>query len=374
MAMSINFMDLKTQYRNLEPLIRQRIDAVLEHGRYCMGPEVTELEQRLGQYTGSKHVLACSSGTDALLIPLMAYGIGPGDAVFTTPFTFIATSEVVSLLGATPVFVDINEKDYNLDVSKLEDAILRVKNEGKLTPRGIIPVDLFGLNADYTAINEIAARNNLFVIEDAAQSLGARTGEGMACSLGHVGATSFYPAKPLGCYGDGGAIFTDDTTLNNIMESIRVHGQGEDKYNNVRLGINGRLDSIQAGILLAKLDSFDDEIEARNRVALRYNEKLRGVQTPVIPEGGRCAWALYSIRAEKRDQLQAHLKEAGIPSVVYYVKSLHLQDMFAHLGHQPGDFPVSEAVQADILSLPMHPFLTDDEIDRVVDAVNGFYA
>jgi len=372
--MGIDFMDLKTQYRQMADPIRARIDAVLEHGRYIMGPEVAELEAALAAFTGTGHVLSCSSGTDALLMPLIARGIGPGDAVFTTSFTFFATAEVIAHLGATPVFVDIDRRTFNMDPESLRQAVASIDKQGRLRPRAVIPVDLFGLTADYAAIDEIAAHHDLFVIEDAAQSLGGSCKGRMAGSFGHVAATSFYPAKPLGCYGDGGAIFTDDAALAALMKSIRVHGEGVDKYDNVRIGINGRLDTIQAAILLEKMVTFEQELEARRRVAARYSSGLQGVNVPLIPPHHESAWALYTITCDQRDALREALAAKGIPTVVYYDRPLHLQTAFAKLGHRPGDFPVSEWVSRHVVSLPMHPFLADAAIDQVIAAVNEFTA
>ncbi len=367
--MSVAFMDLKTQYARLETRIREGIDRVLAHGRYINGPEVAELEQALCEYTGAADAIGCSSGTDALLIPLMAYDVQPGDAVFTTPFTFIATAEVIALLGATPVFVDIDADTFNLDPGKLEEAIRQVQREGKLRPRGVIPVDLFGLPADYDAIHEIAEAHGLFVIEDVAQGVGGQYKGKMAGNLAPVAAASFYPAKPLGCYGDGGAVFTNDAALAKKMRSIREHGQGDAKYDNVRLGINGRLDSIQAAVLLAKLTEFDAELAARRRVADRYDAILKGVVKPSVPEGYRSAWALYTVRSAERDALRPLLQEAGVPTVIYYPKPLHLQEAFAGFGYRAGDFPVAETACRQVFSLPMHPFLSDQEIERVAAAV-----
>lgn len=370
--MGIAFMDLKTQYQGLGKDVLNRLEAILDHGRYCMGPEVSELEAELARRANVKHVLGCSSGTDALLIPLMAYGVGPGDAVFTSPFTFFATAEVIALLGATPVFVDIEEASFNMDPKKLAEAVEQVKAEGKLRPRGIIGVDIFGLPADYDAIDAVAEAHDLFVIEDAAQSLGGHYKGRPVGSLGHVAATSFYPSKPLGCYGDGGAIFTDDDALADIMKSVRVHGQSSDKYNNVRLGLNARLDSFQAAVLLAKLPTFDDELKARDAVATRYGKELKGVGLTSVPDDYRCAWALYTIRSSKRDALSAHLKEHGVPSGIYYGRCLHLQDAFADLGYKVGDLPVAEKASDECLSLPMHPFLTEEEMHTIIAAVNSF--
>ncbi|MFP4476449.1 MAG: DegT/DnrJ/EryC1/StrS family aminotransferase [Desulfatibacillaceae bacterium] len=372
----MQFIDLAAQQARIREKIESNIHAVLDHGKYVMGPEIAELEKRLAEYSGTRHALGCSSGTDALLMALMAHGVGPGDAIFTTPFTFIATAEVIALLGATPVFVDVSVYTYNMDPARLEDAIRAVQDNdpdlhvlpgnvdaADLTPRGVIAVDLFGLPADYDAINEVAHKHGLFVVEDAAQSFGGRYKGGMAGSLAGIGCTSFFPAKPLGCYGDGGMCFTDDDDMYDLMESVRVHGKGTDKYDNARVGINGRLDTLQAAILLAKFDIFPEEVEMRNRVAARYNELLEPtgkLVVPHVPEGYVSAWAQYSVLArdgEHRAALQAALKEQGVPTAVYYPKCLHLQTAFAHLGYKPGDFARSEDFSTRIFSLPMHPYL-----------------
>ncbi|MGE5605112.1 MAG: DegT/DnrJ/EryC1/StrS family aminotransferase [Bacteroidota bacterium] len=370
----MQFNDLTAQYKKLKREIDTSIHNVLDHGKYIMGPEVFELEEKLAAYVGVKHCLSCSNGTDALLMPLMAWGIGPGDAVFATPFTFMATAEVASLVGAVPVFVDIDEDTFNIDPEQLEKAIVRVKNEGKLNPKVIIPVDLFGLPADYNRIELIANKYNLKILEDAAQGFGGVYKGRKAGSFGDVAATSFFPAKPLGCYGDGGAIFTNDDELVGILKSIRVHGQGSDKYNNVRIGLNARLDTIQAAILLPKFKAFVDyELEARNRVAAMYTEGLKGiVKTPVVPEGLVSSWAQYSVLAESssdRAIYQERLKAAGIPMMVYYHKPLHLQNAYSGLGYKKGDFPISEDVSERIFSLPMHPYLEQHDIQKII---NGF--
>ncbi|NTU73390.1 DegT/DnrJ/EryC1/StrS family aminotransferase [Candidatus Roizmanbacteria bacterium] len=365
----MQFIDLAKQQALIKDKLDVRIQAVLSHGKYIMGPEVTELEDKLKAFVGTKHCLSCSSGTDALLIPLMAWGVGPGDAVLTTPFTFVATAEVVQLVGATPVFVDIDSETFNIDPQKLEEAIKKVISEGKLTPKAIIPVDLFGLPADYHKIEAIAKKYNLLVLEDAAQGFGGAIGNSKACSFGHAGATSFFPAKPLGCYGDGGALFTNDDNMAEIFQSIRVHGMGSDKYDNVRVGLNARLDTFQAAILLEKFACFPKEIELRNHVARCYAEKLKGkIKTPSIPENYTSVWAQYSVLAESsqhRNQLQAKLKDAGVPTAVYYPKPLHLQTAFKHLGYKYGEFPISEAISECVFSLPMHPYLTEEEIDLI---------
>ncbi|GFK94185.1 UDP-2-acetamido-2-deoxy-3-oxo-D-glucuronate aminotransferase [Fundidesulfovibrio magnetotacticus] len=379
----IPFVDLKEQFRRLEARIRERMDAVLAHGKYISGPEVAELEEKLAAYAGTKACVGVASGTDALLLPLMAMGVGPGDAVFTTPFTFIATAEVVSLLGATPVFVDIDPRTFNIDPDALERAVTALKagdakahplpakaREG-LVPKAVIAVDLFGLPADYPRLNAVAKAHGLTVIEDAAQGLGGELDGRKACSLALVGATSFFPAKPLGCYGDGGAVFTDDAELAKVFKSLRVHGAGTDKYDNVRIGVNARLDTLQAAILLAKLEAFPAEVELRQAAAARYDAALAGtgVTTPHIPGGYRSAWAQYTVLTERREALQAALKEAGAPTAVYYPRPLHLQTAFARLGHKPGDFPVSEKASAQVLSLPMGPYLTPEDQDIVCAVV-----
>ena len=376
----MDFIDLAAQQRRISDKLQANMARVLSHGQYINGPEVRELETTLAAYVGAKHAVGCGSGTDALLMALMALNIGPGDAVFTTPFTFIATAEVISLIGATPVFVDIDPATFNIDSAKLEQAIAAVgkgapalhplpAGGGKLRPRAVIPVDLFGLPADYDAIGTVAARHGLAVIEDAAQSFGGEYKGRKACSFGVIACTSFFPAKPLGCYGDGGMCFTDDDRLVEILRSIRVHGQGSDKYENIRIGINGRLDTLQAAILLAKFAIFPEEIDLRQGVARRYNELLAGfVTTPETPEGYKSAWAQYSIlvrNSAERSDLMAKLKEAGIPTAIYYPKPLHCQTAFAGLGYQEGDFPASEDCARRIFSLPMHPYLAAGEQRRI---------
>jgi dTDP-4-amino-4,6-dideoxygalactose transaminase len=380
----MQFIDLAAQQRIIRERIEINIQAVLAHGRYIMGPEIKELEKRLAEFVGVKHAIACSSGTDALLLALMSYGLGPGDAIFTSPFTFIATGEMIGLLGATPVFVDIDPKTFNIDPEHLERAIDALKrasadyplpansDRSSLTSKGVIAVDLFGLPADYDAINEIAKRHGLYVIEDAAQSFGARYKDKRTCSLADIACTSFFPAKPLGCYGDGGMCFTDDEELAHTMLSLSVHGQGNDKYENVRIGINGRLDTMQAAILLAKFDIFPDEIKMRQRVAAMYTALLSTLKadliTPHVPPKLQSVWAQYSVLAEDekhRDALQSRLQEEGIPTAIYYPKPLHLQGAFKNLAYKQGDFPVSEAASRRIMSLPMHPYLNLEDQERI---------
>jgi len=409
----MDFIDLAEQQRRIADKLNANMARVLAHGQYINGPEVRELEHALAGYVGVKHAVGCASGTDALLMTLMALGIGPGDAVFTPPFTFVATAEPISLLGATPVFVDIDPATFNIDPVKLEEAI--VAWEGKEVsgeqspsaglmaiqaafpdqriidrrkagrragdraasktprPRAVIPVDLFGLPADYDAIAAVAARHGLIVVEDAAQSFGGMYKGKKTCAFGEIACTSFFPAKPLGCYGDGGMCFTNDDRLDGILRSIRVHGQGSDKYENVRIGINGRLDTLQAAILLAKFALFPEEIDLRQEVAKRYGELLAGaVTTPAVPDGFLSAWAQYSVLARddaERTVLTARLKADGIPTAIYYPKPLHRQQAFASLGYKEGDFPVSDDCSRRIFSLPMHPYLRAEEQRRVAAAL-----
>lgn len=384
----MQFIDLAAQQNLIRDKIEANIRAVLAHGKYIMGPEIKELEKRLAEFVGIEHSIACSSGTDALLLALMACDVGPGDAVFTTPFTFIATAEVISLLGAIPVFVDIDPKTFNIDPKHLKRAIAALQKgsadyplpansvRSSLSAKGIIAVDLFGLSADYDTINAIAKEKGIFVIEDAAQSFGAEFKGKRACSLADIACTSFFPAKPLGCYGDGGMCFTDDEDLAGTMRSLSVHGQGTHKYENVRIGVNGRLDTIQAAILLAKLDIFQEEIELRQKVASRYDKLLsvanNGLKNPGIPSQMQSAWAQYSVLAKDenhRSRLQSKLQEAGIPTAIYYPKPLHLQTAFGVLGYKEGDFPVSEDYCRRIFSLPMHPYLEAKDQEQIAQLI-----
>ncbi|OQB20523.1 MAG: UDP-2-acetamido-2-deoxy-3-oxo-D-glucuronate aminotransferase [Firmicutes bacterium ADurb.Bin182] len=374
----IEFIDLMAQYRRIKSDIDKNIEAVLKYGKYILGPEVKELEQKLGEYTGAKHVITCSNGTDALLMPLMAWGVGRGDAVFTTPFTFIATAEVISLLGAVPVFVDIDPDTFNIDPNLLESAIKKTISEGNLTPKAIIPVDLFGLPADYDNILRIAEKYGLKVLEDAAQSFGSVYKQKRTGSLCDAVATSFFPAKPLGCYGDGGAIFTGDDHLAEKLFSIRAHGQGNAKYENVRTGINGRLDTLQAAILLVKLNIFNEELISRKRIASRYILLLKDVlKTPVVPDGLESCWAQYSVLAKddgEREYLRNELKNAGVPTAVYYPVPLHLQKAFSYLGYKKGDFSVSEYVSSRIFSLPMHPYIENETIEKITGVIQSCFS
>jgi dTDP-4-amino-4,6-dideoxygalactose transaminase len=369
----MQFIDLGAQRERLGAKLSAAISRVVDGGKYILGPEVTEFERQLAAYVGVKHVVACANGTDALLIPLYASGIGPGDAVFVPSFTFAATAEVVALAKAEPVFVDIDPDTYNIDIASLEAAIEMVKREGRLIPKAIIPVDLFGLAADYDAIDEIAAREGLLVIEDAAQSIGGTLAGKKCGSFGKVAGTSFYPAKPLGCYGDGGAMFTNDDELAERLRSYAFHGRGETQYDNIHVGVNSRLDTLQAAILIEKLSILEDEIAARQRVARRYAEGLGNiVRVATVPDGGRSAWAQYSIETPEREALKAHLQSLGIPTAIYYGKPLHLQVAYRDFPRTPTGLSVSESVAERILSLPMHPYLAEADQDRIIDAIREF--
>jgi dTDP-4-amino-4,6-dideoxygalactose transaminase len=367
----IPFIDLQAQRRRLGKHVDMAIARVLEHGAFIMGPEVGELEQCLAKFCGAKYVLTCASGTDALLLPLMAWGIGPGDAVFVPAFTFVATAEVVKLAGATPVFVDVQEGTFNLDASSLESAIANVSRHG-LKPRAVIPVDLFGQPADYDRLVPIARAHGLKVLADTAQSFGARLNGKVTGTYGDATGTSFFPAKPLGCYGDGGAVFTDDEALIEVLRSLRIHGQGRDKYDNVRVGINGRLDTIQAAVLLQKLSIFTDELDVRTRIAERYSAALQDVAiVPRLIAGATSAWAQYTIRLPERDKVAVRLKAQGIPTAVYYPIPLHRQTGYRDFPTAPGGLPVSERLAGEVLSLPMHAYLDEATQDRIVTAIYG---
>ena len=369
----MQFIDLNTQQNLIREKIDLRIKKILDHGKYIMGPEIDELEQKLSNYVDVKHCISCSSGTDALLIPLMAMEIGPGDAVITTPFTYIATVEVISLLGATPVFCDIYDRTFNIDPSRLVEAY-KFSISKKLKPKAIIPVDLFGLPARYRLIEDFANEHNLYIIEDAAQGFGGKINGKLAGSFGDVAGTSFFPAKPLGCYGDGGAIFTNNDELAENMRSIRVHGGGKDKYENNRVGLNGRLDSIQAAILLEKLNIFENELILRNKVAKYYTQNIhKRFITPLVPNSYYSSWAQYSIIIPEeidRSKIISSLKKDDIPSMVYYKIPVHLQEGYKQYGYNSGDFPISENISNRIMSLPMHPYLDEDNQNKIIENLN----
>jgi len=366
----VPFVDLKAQYARLKPQIAEAIQDVLDDGRYILGPAVTRLEEELAAYCGVRHAISCSSGTDAIFMPLLAYGVGPGDAVFVPSFTFTASAEVILLAGASPVFVDVEADSFNIDLADLERKIAETRAGGKLEPKAIVAVDLFGLPADWNGLNNLAEREGLHLISDAAQSFGGAYHNNRVGALAPVSGTSFFPAKPLGAYGDGGAIFTDDDDFADVLKSIRVHGAGSDRYEVVRIGLNGRLDSIQAAVLSVKLSVFDSELAARERVAGIYDEALKGVVAVPKRIDGLCsAWAQYTIKTDKRARVQKALAEAGIPTMIYYPKPMHLQAPYAPYGGGEGSLPVSEAICEEVMSLPMHPYLSDEDAGRVAEMV-----
>jgi dTDP-4-amino-4,6-dideoxygalactose transaminase len=365
----IPFIDLKKQQERIRPQLDAAIARVLAHGQYILGPEITELEKRLSEFCGARFTLSCANGTDALILALMAKGVGPGDAVFVPSFTFVASAEVVVLVGATPVFVDVDEDTFLMNTESLEAAIGVAKKNG-LSPRAVMPVDLFGQPADYEAIAQLAEAHGLFVLADAAQSFGATRAGKRVGTMAPITATSFFPAKPLGCYGDGGAIFTDDEETLSVLKSLRVHGQGRDKYDNVRIGINGRMDTLQAAILIQKLAVFEDEIVARQRVAKRYADGLSDVaQVQKIEDGATSVWAQYTIRLGNRDHVVSRLKEAGVPTAIYYPIPLHRQTPYQQYPAAPAGLPASERLAGEVLSLPMHPYLKDADQTMIIDAV-----
>lgn len=370
----VPFIDIAAQRQRLGKSIDDAVARVLNHCQFVNGPEVTALEKALSEYSGAKHVVSCASGTDALLMVLMAKNVGPGDAILCPSFTFCATGEAVALTGATPLFVDVDEATFNIDVNSLKCGIATAKARG-LKPVGVIPVDLFGQCADHDAVAAVAEAEGLFVLDDAAQGFGASYKGRKLGTFGLATATSFFPAKPLGCFGDGGAIFTNDDDLANTLRSIRVHGQGSDKYDNVRLGLTGRLDTVQAAILLEKLKIFDDEIAARNQVAERYARGLGNIVTvPRLASGCTSVWAQYTIRLPKgtdRDAFAAALKAQGIPTAIYYTKSMHQQTAYRDFPVADGGLPVSESLSDDVISLPMHAYLDEAAQDRVIAAVRG---
>lgn len=369
----MHFVDLAAQFHKLQKKINTNIQRTLEHGHYILGPEVSELEMKLADYVGVKHCITCANGTDALSIPLMVWQIGKGDAVFTSNFTFFASAEVVSLRGATPILVDIDKSTFNIDPFKLEEAIVNVLNEGKLIPKAIIPVDLFGLPAEYDKIMALAQKYNLKVLEDSAQGFGGTYKGKRTCSFGQFATTSFFPAKPLGCYGDGGAIFTNDDHFAELSKSIRAHGKGSDRYDNVRVGLNSRLDTIQAAILLAKFEVFDEEIELRNKIAKAYTDRLKDyVVTPSIPKECISVWAQYSLltkSTEERKKIQEVLSMNNIPTMIYYPKPLHKQTVYKDLDYVDSMFEISMQASKTILCLPMHPYLSMNDINEICNKI-----
>lgn len=373
----MQFRDLQKQYQILKPDMDKAITQVLTDGNFISGRQVSELEERLAAYVGVKYCITCGNGTDALTLALMVWDIGPGDAVFVPDFTFFASGETPAYEGATPVFVDVEEDTFNMSPASLEDAVLKVKEEGKLQPRVIVAVDLFGQPADYTRIRQIAEKYDLLILEDGAQGFGGRIGEQRACSFGDISTTSFFPAKPLGCYGDGGAVFTDNDEWADLLRSYRIHGKGADKYDNVRIGMNSRLDTLQAAVLQVKLKAFEEnELTAVNRVADRYTKELSEiVKTPKIRENFFSSWAQYSIllkNEEERDGLQTYLKDREIPTMIYYPKPMSRQGAFQGIDCMKTDISVSADLCRRVLALPMHPYMTEDEQETVIEGIKAY--
>ena len=373
----MQFRDLKTQYTVLKDEMDKAILDVVASSAYVMGPKIKEMEIAFAEYVGAKHCIACNSGTDALLLALKAWDVKLGDAVFVPSFTFFASAEVIAMQGATPVFVDVDKDTFNMDVADLERKIEQTVKAGKLKPRVIIAVDLFGLPADFTAIRKVADRYELYVLEDGAQGFGGRIGDRKACTFGDISATSFFPAKPVGCYGDGGAVFTDNDEWADLMDSYHLHGKGDDRYDNVRIGMNSRMDSIQAAILLVKLKAFRDyELADVNKVAARYTEKLKDVaKTPVVPQGFYSSWAQYTLQVENKEVragLQAALKALDIPTAIYYPIPMHRQTAFSDLNLDDNRCPVADRLADTVVSLPVHPYLTEVDQDMICNAVRDF--
>lgn len=370
--MTIPFIDLKTQQARIRSEVERGFARVLDHGIYIMGPEVGELEGQLQDYCGVKHAISCSSGTDALVLPLMALEIGQGDAVFVPSFTFTASAEAIVLVGATPVFVDVDPVSFNIDLRSLKAAIEEVKKDGNLTAKAIMPVDLFGLPASYEGLNQLAGEESLFVLSDAAQSFSAENADQKVGCLTHATATSFFPAKPLGCYGDGGAVFTDDDELAEKIKSVRVHGRGTSKYDNIRVGMNARLDTMQAVVLIEKLKILEDELQKRQEVANIYAQLLgNAVIAPKVPNGKKSAWAQYTISSPKRDKIAEVLKAQKIPAQIYYEKPIHKQTAYKNGLVSPSGLPVTEELSKTLISLPMHPYLEGDVQQQIAEAVKS---
>ena len=370
----MQFRDLKAQYNVLKDEMDKAILDVVASSAYVMGPKIKEMETAFADYVGVKHCIACNSGTDALLLALKVWNVKAGDAVFVPSFTFFASAEVIAMQGATPVFVDVDKDTFNMDVADLEHKIEQTMKAGKLKPRVIIAVDLFGLPADFKTIRKLADKYQLYVLEDGAQGFGGRIGEQKACTFGDISTTSFFPAKPVGCYGDGGAVFTDNDKWAELLESYHIHGKGSDRYDNVRIGMNSRLDSIQAAILLVKLKAFKEyELVDVNKVAARYTEKLKGVvKTPVIPDGFYSSWAQYTIQVENeevRAKLQVALKACDIPTAIYYPIPMHRQTAFNYLNLEENRCPVSDQLADTVISLPIHPYLSESDQDMICKVV-----
>ena len=373
----MQFRDLKAQYTALKDEMDKAILDVVASSAFVMGPKIKEMETAFADYVGVKHCIACNSGTDALLLALKAWDVKPGDAVFVPSFTFFASAEVIAMQGATPVFVDVDKDTFNMDVADLERKIEQTLKAGKLAPRVIIAVDLFGLPADFSKIRQVADRHGLYVLEDGAQGFGGRIGERKACTFGDISTTSFFPAKPVGCYGDGGAVFTNNDEWAILMDSYHIHGKGSDRYDNVRIGMNSRMDSIQAAILLVKLRAFKDyELVDVNKVAERYTEKLKDVvKTPIVPQGFYSSWAQYTLQVENKEDrsgLQAALKALDIPTAVYYPIPMHRQTAFNNLNLDDNRCPVSDQLADTVISLPIHPYLSEADQDMICEAVRNF--
>ncbi len=370
----MRFVDLHRQRDVIRGSLDSRMNAVIERGDFVLGKDVAELETALAEFVGVKHCIGVANGTDALQLCLRALGVGPGDGVFVPSFTFVATAECVSQVGAVPLFVDVDASSFNMDAGALERAIARASKDTDLCLRAVIVVDLFGLAADYAELEAIAGRHNLDVVEDGAQALGARLGERRACSFGALATTSFFPAKPLGCYGDGGAVFTDRDDLADLVRSLHVHGQGADKYDNARVGLNSRLDTLQAAVLLAKLEVFEQELARRDEIAAFYSDHLAdGYVTPEIPRGSFSAWAQYTLQVDRgrRDSVCQQLADGGIPTAVYYSTPLHRQPVYRDAAGLPADCPVTEELSDKVFSIPVHPYLTDAECEQVVSALQA---
>lgn len=376
-GVKMEFRNLKKQYQTLKSEIDSNMQEVLQNTNFISGRQVTELEEKLAKYVGVKHCISCANGTDALSLALMAWEIGPGDAVFVPDFTFFSSGEVVSFEGAEPVFVDVKEDTFNIDPAKLRQAVMKVAGEKKYRPKVIIAVDLFGQPAEYEEIRKIADEFGLFVLEDGAQGFGGEINGKKACSFGDISTTSFFPAKPLGCYGDGGAVFTDNDEWAALIGSYRIHGKGSYKYDNVRIGMNSRLDTLQAAVLLAKLHAFEQyEVSEVNRVAEKYTEELAAVvKTPIVLDGYLSSWAQYTIQLESREQrdgLQNYLKERGIPSMIYYPKAMHSQEAFAPFKGEESELSVTTELCQKVLALPMHPYMEEDEVIQITTAIKEY--
>ena len=370
----MQFRDLKSQYMHIKETVDANIQEVINDGNFIQGNQVKELEERLADYVGVKHCITCANGTDALQLALMAWGVGSGDAVFVPDFTFFSSGEVVSAVGATPIFVDVDSDTYNISVNSLIKMIEKVVNDGIYKPRVIVAVDLFGQPADYNELRKIADKYGMYILEDSAQGFGGMLGDKRDCSFGDISTTSFFPAKPLGCYGDGGAVFTDNSEWDELIRSYKVHGKGSSKYDNIRIGMNSRLDTLQAAVLLAKLPVFaGEELENEQKIALKYTEKLKEyVKVPVIRDGFYSSWAQYTIQlknSKMRDGLQKYLKDLGIPTMVYYQKPMHLQKAFDNSVYNDDDYPNTNRLCDTVLSLPFHPYMSDEDVELVAKSI-----